>query len=119
MPNMLRDGLAWLTGQLRDYASEVVTATFGAKLLQLDDGSGGIRVEYTDLDFCIPADQLDFGAGRFTPERGDLIDVTMPYDTQTFEVFPFGSDPPWRWSDPHQSMVRVHTKHIDTEQFYP
>jgi hypothetical protein len=131
MANMMKDGLAWATQQFRDHASELVTlrrgdvstpdvhAMIGRKMLRIDDGSGGIRVEYTDLDACIPAVEYDFGDGPVTPERGDLILVMMPYDVQTFEVLPFGTEPPWRWADPiGQTMVRVHAKHIDTEQFY-
>lgn len=131
MPNMLRDGLAFLTQQLADNAAEDITyrrgsdsvqvrAVIGRKLLRIEDADGGIRVELTDVDACIPTDGFSFdgGATRITPERGDLIELTLPYDVQTFEVLPLGREPAWRWSDPiGQTMVRVHAKHIDTEQF--
>lgn len=129
MADLLKDGLAFLTAQLKAHASETVTyargydtvdvqATFGQKLLKLDDGNGGIRMEWTDLDFCVPAADLDFGSGPVEPERGDQIYVTAGSETQVFEVVPFGSDPPWRWSDPHQSMLRIHTKRISTDLYY-
>lgn len=127
--DILKDGLAWLTRQLSTYAAETVTytrgydsvdvpAVFGKKLLKIDDGMGGIRVEWTDMDFLIPADSLRFGGDLVTPQRGDLIHITAPYDVQTFEVLPFGSEPAWRWSDPHQSMYRIHTKRINLAAFY-
>lgn len=128
MADLLKSGLAWLTGQLKANASQTVTyargmdsvsvqATFGQKLLKIDDGFGGIRIEWTDMDFCIPAADLTFGSGLVIPERGDLVHVHIGADTETFEVFPFGNEPPWRWSDPHQSMLRIHCKHIGTEPY--
>lgn len=128
MADMLRDGLAFLTSQLAAHASQTVTyargydavdvpATFGQKLLKLDDGFGGIRMEWTDMDFLIPAISLDFGDGPIIPARGDLIYIEQGADVQTFEVFPFGNEPPWRWSDPHQSLLRIHTKYINTDAY--
>ena len=127
MSNLLKTGLAWLTSQLRTHAAETVTyvrgydsldvpATFGKKLLRLSD-EYGIRVEWTDMDFLIAADDLVIGGERITPERGDIIQIAMAYDDQAFEVQPFGSEPAWRWADPHQSMMRIHTKRIDLSQF--
>ncbi len=128
MGDILKDGLAFLTAQLKANASQTVTyarglssvdvqATFGKKLLKLDDGLGGIRMEWTDMDFLIPAADLKFGSNPITPERGDLIYLTEPYDVQVFEVMPYGSDPAWMWSDPHQSMYRIHAKFIDDEPY--
>ena len=129
--NMLKDGLAWLTDQLIEHASEPITyargydsvetrATFGRKLLKLDDGQGGFRIEWTDMDFLIRADAaFTFGSGIITPQRGDIVWIAVATGLESFEVFPFGhNEPPWRWSDPHQSMYRIHTKHIDMGQFY-
>ncbi len=126
--NILRTGLAWLTEQLKVNASESITysryydlveikATLGSKLLRIEDGLGGSRVEWTDLDFLIAADDLDFGDGPITPERGDLIFWAIGADVQTFEVGPVGSEPAWRYSDPCQSIVRVHAKWIATEPY--
>ena len=130
MVNMLKTGLAYLTSQLANYASELVTyargtdsvvvpAVIGHKLLRIDDGMGGVKLEWTDIDCIIPADQLILAGQRITPIRGDLIVVSTDYNEQTFEVLPYGMDPPWRWSDPiGQTSIRVHAKNIDTQQFY-
>lgn len=128
--DMIADGLAWQTRKLKQYASKPVIysrdlnsvqvqATFGMQLLKLDDGFGGIRLQWTDMDFLIPAADLFFFAGApITPHRGDKIAIVLPDWVKTFEVIPFEKEPPWRWSDPHQTMYRIHTKHIDTQQFY-
>lgn len=135
MGDLLKDGLAWLTGQLQAHAAQTVTyrrgtntvvvqATYGAKLLKLSD-EFGVHLEWTDLDFCIPAEDLVLNGARITPQRGDEVLITVggadAYDTESverFEVFPFGStEAPWRWADPHRSMIRVHTKHIGSEPY--
>lgn len=127
MPDALRDGLAWLTGRLLAHASEPVTyarggvavvvpAVLGKKLLRLTDESG-VRVEWTDLDVLIAAADLDLGAGPVTPRRGDTVTVATAAGADVFEVMPFGPEPPWRWSDPFQTLLRIHCKQLDTRQF--
>lgn len=126
---MLSDGLAFLSDALavhaattvryaRGASSVEVPATFGSKLLRVAGLDGMVRMEWTDMDFLIRASDLVLDGERATPERGDRITVAMPYDEQTFEVLPYGADgsePAWRWSDPHQSMLRVHTKCVDLD----
>lgn len=128
--NLLRTGLAWLTGQLNGFASEAVIyvdqegnriacrATLGNKLLKIDDMMGGWRIEWTDMDFLIPAASLVDPFGEtIVPTRGDQVLLTIGDEEQTFEVAPYGSDPPWRWADPHQSMMRIHTKLLQIDPY--
>jgi hypothetical protein len=126
MADMIADALATLTETIVEFGSRLVVYTregvdipnvpamIGSKLLRVDDGMGGLRFEYTDMDFLIASRFLILPSTTqpFAPARGDLIRVAMPFETQTFEVFPFGSDPPWRWADPNQTMCRIHTKLI-------
>lgn len=134
MANLLREGIEVLTATLKETASETVTysrgydsvqvqSIFGKKLLKLNDNvTGGLRIEWTDMDFMIPADaDFHFGDGvLIEPRRGDIIWAEGAVGTfEAYEVLPFGSnEPPYRWSDPYRQMYRIHTKHIDTEQFY-
>jgi hypothetical protein len=124
MANMLKTGLAHLTSMLATHASETVvysrggdsvsvSATVGQKLLRLTDMEGGSRLEYTDLDFIIPTAQLVLSGSPILPERGDLIERTIDDEVSRYEVSPYGSDPAWRYSDPYQSVVRIHTKSVD------
>jgi hypothetical protein len=128
--NLLRKGLSWLTRTLRCHASEAVIyvdqfgnrlpcrAVLGNKLLKLDDGQGGFRMEWTDLDFLISADELRVDGITLTPTRGDLVLLTIGTDEQTYEVFPYGgTESCWRWADPHQSMLRVHMKLVEVEPY--
>lgn len=130
MSDMLADGLAFMTSvrkanltrdavYTRGSQSIDIRVELGRKLLRLDDGTGQLRVEMTDLDILVASD-LDFsfdGIAPLTPERGDLLTLVMPYDTQVFEVLPLGGEPAWRWSDSkNQSMYRIHLKLVDQDQ---
>lgn len=128
MSNMLADGLSWLTDQLaanaswpatyaRGYDSVDVSIIPGEQLLKLDDGFGGIRMEWTDLDACIPVRGFTFSADPITPQRGDLLHLTRGDEVKTFEVLPFGNEPTHRLIH-LGSAWRIHLKLIDVEAFY-
>ena len=129
MSDMLAAGLAWLTQQLTEFASQTVVyarganqvsvpATFGAKLLKLQGPDGGIRMQWTDMDFLIASAYLNFNGQPIIPQRGDFIYITQPPVVQCFEVLPYLDEAPWRWSDPHRTMLRIHTKHVDTQPLF-
>ena len=123
MADLLEAGQQWLAEQLKEHASRRVTyhrgaeaiavqATIGRTLLKLDDGYGGVRMEWTDRDFLIQAADLVLGGAAVTPERGDRITETVGLNTSVFEVMAYGGDPPWRYSDPFGKLLRIHTKFI-------
>lgn len=128
--DLLKTGLAWLSTQLNaNAASEVdylrgaesvtLRATFGEKLLKLQDEDGGLRMEWTDVDFLIPAADLVLGGARVEPRRGDLVRVEGDDGTaRLYEVRPMGGDPAWRYADPHRSMVRIHAKFAELIEPY-
>ena len=126
MSDLLESGQAWLAGKLKSHASRevvylrgasqaTVSATIGRTLLKLDDGYGGIRMEWTDRDFLIQATEIDFGGGPVSPERGDRIQETAGSVVSTYEVTAYGGDPPFRPSDPFGIVLRIHTKCIEQE----
>jgi hypothetical protein len=126
MADLLREGQAWLTDQLHEHvATEVVyrrgaeeaavRATIGRTLLQLDDGMGGVRMEWTDRDFLVRAADLALGGSPVPPQRGDQIREAAGTQTLMYEVLAPGAEPPWRWADPYRQMYRIHTKQIATE----
>ncbi len=126
MPDLLREGQAWLANQLHQHvaadvvyrrgAEEVaVRATIGRTLLKLDDGMGGVRMEWTDRDYLIRAADLALGGNQVQPQRGDQIRETVGAQTLVYEVLAPGNEPPWRWADPHRLMYRIHAKQIATE----
>ena len=88
-------------------------ATFGRTLLKLDNGYGGVRMEWTDRDFLISAADLMLAGTAVLPERGDRISETQGTKTLVYEVMAPGGEPPWRWSDPHRKVLRIHTKQVE------
>jgi len=126
MGDLLDDGLAWLAEQLKAHASRTVVyrrgtdevtvqALVGRTLLKLDDGYGGVRMEWTDRDFVIAADDLVLGGEKTLPQRGDQVRETVDGQALVYEVLAPGSEPEWRWSDPHRRLLRIHTKQVGVE----
>ena len=124
MGDMIQQGMACLAEKLKAHASTpvlyrrgaeevTVQAVVGRSLLKLDDGYGGVRVTWTDRDFVIAAQDLILGGNVTLPQRGDRIEQTIDGVTHVFEVAAPGGEPEWRWSDPHQIMLRIHTVKLE------
>ncbi len=104
----------------RGYEQVSVKAVLGSKLLRVDDGMGGLRIVWTDMDVLIPGGDLAFllASEPPNPDRGDLLYITLPYeDVQTFEVFPMEGEPAWRWADPFRNLYRIHMKHVGNPEY--
>ena len=123
MADMLRAGQEWLANQLKTHASTTVlylrgsdqanvTAIIGRTLMKLEDGYGGVHMQWTDRDFLISPNELVLAGSPVLPERGDTIRETLDGKVYIYEVNAPGSEPPWRWSDPHHKLLRIHTKQI-------
>ncbi len=131
MSDMLQTGSDWLAQQLKTHASRqveykrgattaIVQATIGRTLLKLDDGMGGVRMEWTDRDFLIQALDLEMAGIAIPPQRGDRIAELKSSDQagshyELFEVLTPGQEPHWRWSDCFFKLMRIHTKRIGSE----
>ncbi|MBU6239947.1 MAG: hypothetical protein KGQ51_19200 [Planctomycetes bacterium] len=126
MADMLRAGQEWLANQLKAHASSTVvyvrganqasvSATIGRTLLKLEDGYGGVHMQWTDRDFLIAPTELILAGLPILPERGDIIRETKNGTIYLYEVMAPGSEPSWRWSDPHRQLLRIHTKQIGIE----
>jgi hypothetical protein len=126
MPDLLRIGSGWLAEMLKEHASRpvayrrgteevAVQATIGRTLLKLDDGYGGVRMEWTDRDFLIHAADLVLNAVAVLPERGDVIRETQGGKVFMYEVMAPGKEPAWRWSDVFRKVLRIHAKQVGVE----
>lgn len=126
MADLLQFGLDWLGDQLKEHVSRTVVyrrganeatvqATIGRTLLKLDDGYGGVRMEWTDRDFLIHAADLVLDGNAVLPQRGDLVRETQGTTTFVYEVMAPGKEPAWRWSDVYRKMLRIHSKQVGVE----
>jgi hypothetical protein len=124
--DLLKHGSDWLADKLKEHASRTVVyqrgldevevpAAIGRTLLKLDDGYGGVRMEWTDRDFLIHAADLVLAGTPTLPERGDRIRETQGSTVYVFEVMAPGGEPPWRWSDVFRKLLRIHAKQVGVE----
>lgn len=126
MSDLLQEGLEWLGDQLKEHCSRLVVyrredqqvavkATLGKTLLQVDDGFGGARMEWTDRDFLILTGDLVLNDQPTLPEPGDRIRDVQGGQAVVFEVMAPGKEHAWRFADPFQKVLRIHTKFVGAE----
>ena len=119
MGDLLRQGSQWLGAMLTQHASSQVTyrrgetelllnATFGRPDREVEDQLG-VRVGVTMTDFLVAA--TDFTPTFGEPEPGDQVAA----DGTVYEVLDLAGQGHWRWSDPHGTTMRIHTKRVGTE----
>ena len=124
--HVLEWGQNWLNNQLQQFASRevvyqreastlTVQATVGRTLLKLDDGYGGVLLQWTDRDFLIRAEDLVIAGETILPQRGDRVHEVQSGVTYTYEVLAPGKEPVWKWSDLYRSLLRIHTKQIQVQ----
>ncbi len=124
-PDLLSQGLSWLEDQRHQHLTRTVVyqrggsavelaATIGRTVFEQDDHAGGLtRIE--SRDFLIRAVDLILAGDVTLPQPGDRIVETDSIATYTYEVMAPGSEPPWRYSDVNRTTLRIHTKHVATE----
>lgn len=125
MAEFLSAGVEWLKDKLKEDESRTVTykrgskfilpdisATVGQTALRIGDEYGGTKVEWTDRDFLIAAEELLVNSQQMYPERGDQIVEVSDGQSYTYEVMAPGPEQVWRWSDPYRTIMRIHTKEI-------
>jgi len=97
----------------RGSVSLTVRAVVGSMLLKVADTHGDIRMERTDRDYIIRAEDL---ATLGEPRRGDLVRETVGTRVLTFEVMAYGSEQPARYSDiTTRRTWRIHAKLVSTD----
>jgi len=123
--DLLQQGSDWLEGMRTAHASRLVVyvrgtdsvevqATVGRTVFRLDKGYGVIeRVEARD--YLVLAVDLVLGGAVALPKAGDRIREVEGNKAFIYEVMAPGGEPCWRWSDLYRRTLRIHTKHVATE----
>jgi hypothetical protein len=122
MTNLLQTGSQWLGDQLLAHAATevqyvrgleqaLIRATIGKTEFEIENGAGLIERVQT-RDYLIKAPQLVLGGSPTLPKPGDRIYETEGTVTLVYEVLSLGTQPCWRYSDPHRQLLRVHTKQV-------
>jgi len=98
----------------RGAASVEVSAMIGRTIFEQEYEFGGIQ-RIQSRDFLVRTADLVLDSAEVLPVAGDQIRETQGEQVFVYEVMAPGSAPPFRYSDPYRKALRIHTKHIATE----
>lgn len=109
--------MSWLGSQLKAHASSAVTyrrgsdefeiqATVGRSAFEQTDENGVVLRELATKDWIVSAADMLIDEVAIEPKSGDRI---TDANGKTYQVTSVGGQPPWRWSDEFQNMMRIHT----------
>lgn len=88
-----------------------VTVVVGKTDYDQDNGDGAM-VRAQVRDYLIPAAELTGSEIGSLPKAGDQI-VEASGECRVWEVMSIDGGPPWRYSGPDRSRVRVHTRQVE------
>jgi hypothetical protein len=75
----------------------------------------GLQQTLQSVDFLFAAEQLVLSSGRVVPTAGDRVWRKVRQAIEVYEVMPpADGEQCYRYADPEQAIVRVHTKLIET-----
>jgi hypothetical protein len=75
----------------------------------------GIRVRGERKDFLVMSGDLILDEEIVTPARGDLLVDTLNGSEVTYECVDDDSEGPFIYEDPGRTVLRIHTRKINTE----
>ncbi len=125
MADLLEQGSAFLEDQRHRHMTRTVvyrrgtdevelSATIGRTVFEQADDRGLVsRIE--SRDFLVRAEDLVLAGVPALPKAGDHVREPRDGKTFVYEVMAPGTEPPFRYSDPHRRTLRIHTKHVGTE----
>ena len=124
--DLLEQGAAWLEDQRHQHMTRAVVYERGTDSVELDATIGRTEFEQADeygvihklesRDYLVRAEDLVLGGQQTLPRAGDRIRETDGTQTFVYEVMAPGIEPPWRYSDAYRKTLRIHTKHVATEE---
>lgn len=122
MSNLLSTGAAWLAGQLGQHASTAcILRREDDRTIEFDAIPGmtqwegesyeGASFRFETRDFIVQTSLLLLDGLPYRPDAGDEIDVAAM--GVIFQVFAPTDAGCWRYSDPAEQSIRIHTKRTD------
>ena len=126
MADLLAKGAAWLEQQRNTHYASPVTYQRGTATVELNATIGRTAFQQADeygvvhhtesRDFLVLTAALVLGGSPALPQAGDRILEADGTKTLVYEVMAPNGEPPWRYSDPYRTTLRIHTKHVATEE---
>ena len=87
-------------------AQTVSLTAFPGETVHQIERDGEVIDEFTSRDFLVLTSELKLGGSETTPERFD----TITEGANTFSVLAVDNAPHFRYTDHHNSVIRIHTK---------
>ena len=136
-PSVLDRGMAWLAAKQRRHCARPVVyeradpeggssrmipvpAVLGMPGASGEASLEPFRIDSADIDFLIAAADLALDGRPVEPRVDDRVRMEANGRMCVYEVLPRANDPrykggntPWRWSDPQQTIRRVHARLVD------
>ena len=111
--NLLENGLRWLADKKKAHASVRIDYCHGNQSFSINAWLGQSKIETTDDEgIRITAHVTDFLIRSMdlpvTPTLGDEI---LTGDSRYEVLEPLGNNC-WCWSDPYQTVYRIHVRHL-------
>lgn len=95
----------------RGALSGTATAIKGQSEHEQVDDTGAIVEQVRLLDWLIAPAEYMLGGEAVEPKAQDLIEEVSGGVTYTYKVLsPIAGQEPWRYTDPHKTLLRVHSK---------
>ena len=91
-----------------------VQATIGETTFEQADDFGIVE-KTQSRDFLIRTADLVLDGVPSLPQAGDQIKEPLGTTVYVYEVMAPGTEPDYRYSDPYRKALRIHTKHVATE----
>jgi hypothetical protein len=86
-----------------------ITTVIGRTAFRIRDWNVS-RLLWSDRDYFVNVDDLVINGVKIQPARGHWFEEITPQSTETFEVSAPDGEQTWRYSDPEQTVYRIHTK---------
>lgn len=125
MTDVLDKGSAWLEDQRTRHMTRMVVYQRGGDSMELAATIGRTEFEQADefgvihkiesRDYLVRTAELVLAGVQTLPKAGDRIRESDGAKTFIYEVMAPGNEPPYRYSDPYRRTLRIHTKHVGTE----
>jgi len=125
MTDLINAGEQWLNTKREALLTRSVTYYRGVNSVKVDVTVGrtpfrindeyGVSTIIESRDYLITAADLIILAAVILPEPGDTIKEVVGSEVFVYTVMAPGGEPEYRFSDRDRRILRIHTKHTDTE----
>lgn len=121
MPNLLQTAATFLTSQLTAHASQPVVFRRGTQEIEVLAVPGQITSQQTDefnritrkqmRDWIVRLKDLTVEGEVLEPVEGDQVLCAVGGRVHRYGVYsPGGNEPPYRYTDPYHTAMRIHTE---------